>query len=264
LISVEIALDGAPRYQLESVDNVLRLLMLFGDGRPVRVVDASAALGVARSTAHRLLTTLEHRGFVRQDPMTRAYLVGDTLVHFGSSVSWDKRLEEVALPELTALVERVHETAHIAVLRGADAHFILCVESSEIVHTCSHVGTGLPAYATASGRALLAHLDDEQLRKLYTGRDLVAMRKNTVHTWSQLRSALTDVRRRGYATNYSETEFGVNGIGVAIFANDHLYGAIVVTGSSTRFRRQQMEASVLECKRAAERIASRLIVSEGA
>src|ERR1700722_11312461 len=98
-MSVEIALDGAPRYQLESVDNVLRLLMLFGDGHPVRVVDASAALGVARSTAHRLLTTLEHRGFVRQDPMTRAYLVGDTLVHFGRSVSWDKRLAEVALPE---------------------------------------------------------------------------------------------------------------------------------------------------------------------
>jgi DNA-binding IclR family transcriptional regulator len=230
--------------------------MLFDGGRPVRVIDASAALGVARSTAHRLLTTLEHRGFVRQDPMTRAYLVGDTLMHLGGSGSWDRRLEEVALPELTALVARVNETAHIAILRGANAHFIMCVESTETVRVCSHVGTGLPAYATASGKALLAQLDEIQLRELYSEHALVPMRKNTIRSWSELRTVLADVRRRGYATNFSESEFGVNGVGVAITANDQVYGAIVVTGSSTRFRRQHLAASAVECKRAADRIAS--------
>jgi len=58
---------------LESVDKVLKLLMFFKEGHPIRVTDAGNRLGVARSTAHRLLSTLERRGFVIQDPTTRSY-----------------------------------------------------------------------------------------------------------------------------------------------------------------------------------------------
>lgn len=254
---------NAPRYPLGSVDNVLRLLMLFRGGRPVRVVDASAALGVARSTAHRLLATLAHRGFVRQDPTTRAYLVGDTLVTLGRSVARDTLLEQIALPELTALVERVRETAHIGVLRGGDVHFILCVESPETLRTGSHVGTVFPAYATASGKAMLAELGEEQLRKLYSEHSIAPLRRNTVHSWSELRSALAEVRRRGYATNFEESESGVNGIGVAIAEGGHLFGSIIVTGPSSRFRREQMAACARECRRVAERIAARLVPQSG-
>jgi IclR family transcriptional regulator, acetate operon repressor len=64
---------------LTSVDNALRLMLTLQDGRPMRVTEAAALLGVSRATAHRLLATLEGRHFVEQDPATRAYLVGGAL-----------------------------------------------------------------------------------------------------------------------------------------------------------------------------------------
>jgi IclR family acetate operon transcriptional repressor len=249
------------RGALGSVDNVLRLLEFFRGGRPVRVTEVAAKLGVARSTAHRLLTTLEARSFVRQDPVTRAYLVGDALVALGRSVAVRAEVADVALPELQALVQRVGETAHVAVLRGTDAHFILCVESSQTLRTGSHVGSSFAAHATACGKAMLSALNDEELRKRYAEERLAPLRRKTVQTWSELRTALAEVRRRGYGTNFEENESGVNAIGVAIAGRDgRLYGAISVTGPSTRFRRERMAAYARECRRAADRIAAHLDV----
>ena len=64
----------APQYPIESVDNALRLLLLLGEQPQVRLSEASRYLGVASSTAHRLLAMLAYRGFVRQDPVSKAYL----------------------------------------------------------------------------------------------------------------------------------------------------------------------------------------------
>ena len=248
---------GEPRYPLSSVDNVLRLLMLFCGGRPVRVLEASTELGIGRSTAHRLLATLEHRGFVRQEPRTRAYLVGDALIDLGRSVVREAQLEALAQSELQALVGRVGESAHIAVLRGTQVAYVSCVESPELLRTGSHVGTMFPAHATASGKAILAELPDAAVRELYAAETIARLRPNTLHSWSDLRAALEGVRRLGYATNYEETEGGVNAVGVAIKdASGHVHGAITVTGPSSRFRRASMKQCARDCRRVADRIAA--------
>ena len=255
--STKRAAPDVPRYPLSSVDNVLRLLMLFRGGRPVRVLEASAELGVGRSTAHRLLAALEHRGFVRQEPRTRAYLVGDALVDLGRSVIREAELEALAQPELESLVARVGESAHIAVLRGAQVAYVSCVESPELLRTGSHVGTMFPAHATASGKAILAELSDADVRKLYAAETLARVRPKTLGSWSALRATLEEVRRLGYATNFEETEGGVNAIGVAIKdASGHVHGLITVTGPSSRFRRANMKQCARDCQRVAARIAS--------
>ena len=104
----------APAYPIESVDNALRLLLLLErDGR-VRVSDAADALGVAPSTAHRLLAMLEHHGFARQEPSSRAYLPGPTLVRVGLSAVRDLDLRTVAHPYLEALRDETGETTEAA------------------------------------------------------------------------------------------------------------------------------------------------------
>jgi DNA-binding IclR family transcriptional regulator len=234
--------------------------MLFRGGRPVRVLEASAELGIGRSTAHRLLATLEHRGFVRQEPRTRAYLVGDGLIDLGRSVVRETQLEALAQPELQALAARIGESAHLAVLRGAQVAYVACVESAQILRTGSHVGTMFPAHATASGKAILAELPDAAVRRLYAAETIARLRRNTVHSWSDLRAALDDVRRLGYATNFEETEGGVNAVAVAIKdASGHVHGAITVTGPSSRFRRTLMKPCARDCRRVAERIAAHIV-----
>src|SRR5262245_10249896 len=94
---------GRPAYPIESVDNALRLLLVIEREGRTRVSDAAEVLGVAVSTAHRLLAMLEHHGFARQDPATRAYLPGPALVRIGLSAVRDLELRAIAHPYLEAL-----------------------------------------------------------------------------------------------------------------------------------------------------------------
>ena len=85
--------DGvAPQYPIESVDNALRLLLLLGERtEEVRLTDVSAELGVASSTAHRILAMLIWRGFARQDPRTKTYGPGPTLTSVAFSIFSPKK-----------------------------------------------------------------------------------------------------------------------------------------------------------------------------
>src|ERR1700679_14907 len=77
---------AAPQYPIESVDNALRVLLLLGERPSLRLTDVSQYLGVASSTAHRLLAMLQYRGFVRQETATRSYVPGPTLDALAFSV----------------------------------------------------------------------------------------------------------------------------------------------------------------------------------
>lgn len=77
----------APQYPIESVDKALKLLLLLGEQPSIRLSEATRYLGVASSTAHRLLAMLAYRGFVRQDPVSKAYLPGPALTGWRSRSS---------------------------------------------------------------------------------------------------------------------------------------------------------------------------------
>ncbi len=91
-----------PRHPVNSVDHALQLLLLLRDEPDLRVTAAAERLGFSPSTAHRLLSTLEHRGFVTQDRMTRAYRVGPALIELGFSSTRSIDLREVSEPYLRA------------------------------------------------------------------------------------------------------------------------------------------------------------------
>src|SRR5205809_330220 len=116
-----------PAYPIGSVDNALRLLLLFRRRKVVRIVDASAELGVARSTAHRLMEMLSYHGFVRQEPHTRAYVAGPALLDIGLSIATQFDVRAVARPALERLQADTGETVHLARLELPNVRFIDCV-----------------------------------------------------------------------------------------------------------------------------------------
>lgn len=247
---------GAP---LSSADNVLRLLLLFRRGRPVRVLDAASELSVAPSTAHRLLATLQRRGFVRQDRRTRAYLVGDALLDLIRSTPQAWELEAAATPLLRDFVARLRETTHVAVLQGTTVAYVAGVESPELLRTGLHTGMTFPAHATAAGKILLAYLPAAELRARYSNEALTRLRKWTIGSWSALWSEMQLCRRRGYATNTEETEAGVHAVAVPICDDaGQAYASIVLTAPSSRLGRRQMAAAARELKTLAAAVQARL------
>src|ERR1700678_2878851 len=107
-----------PQYPIESVDNALKVLLLLGERSELRLTEVAAYLHVATSTAHRLLAMLQYRGFMRQDPRTKAYLPGTALTGVAFSILQRFDVRGVLHPIVESLSRDLAETSHLAVLDG--------------------------------------------------------------------------------------------------------------------------------------------------
>ncbi|MFJ6359187.1 IclR family transcriptional regulator [Pseudarthrobacter oxydans] len=205
-----------PQYPIESVDNALRLLLLFESQPSIRLTDASKYLGVASSTAHRLMGALLYRGFVRRNSSTRAYEPGQALSSIAFAVSRQVDIRTLVRPTLDHLFNETGETVHFAKLEGGQTHFIDAIESLRAVRVGSRQGMVMPAHCTATGKAMLSRLTPEQLRSIYPDEDLGGLTKSSIRSRVVLEDALETVRRTGYATSHEESEDGVMSVAVGI------------------------------------------------
>ncbi|MEV6902786.1 IclR family transcriptional regulator [Amycolatopsis sp. NPDC051372] len=204
-----------PQYPIESVDNALKLLLLFGERSEVRLAEVSEYLGVASSTAHRLMAMLLYRGFVRQNPATKAYEPGTALTGVAFSILERFDFRQVLRPYLERLNAELRETVHLGVLDGTSVRFVDAIESPQAVRVGSRLGSSLPASSTSSGKAMLAGLSTDQLRVLYPDERISGLTDRSIRTRGDLEAELGRVRERGYATSAEESEAGVSSVAVA-------------------------------------------------
>jgi IclR family transcriptional regulator, acetate operon repressor len=204
-----------PNYPIASVDNALRLLLLLGERPSIRLSDAATELGVANSTAHRLLAALAHRGFARQDA-DRAYRAGPALLDVGLAAVHHLDARSVCRPLLEELSAATGETVHCGVLEAATIRYVDGVESTRVLRVARRTGMALPAHCSAAGKALLARLDPAELRRRYPQPRLETITPRSIKSFSALERALAGVRRAGYAVNRNESEQGVAAVAVVV------------------------------------------------
>jgi DNA-binding IclR family transcriptional regulator len=224
-----------PPYAIESVDNALRILQALRDSGQVRVSDVAAELGIARSTAHRLLAMLVYRDFAVQAE-DRSYRPGPAIAAEPLRGEPAQRLRQVMRPHMEALCDQVAETINLVVRLGTQTRFLHTVESAQVLRVGDRQGTVLPAWKTSGGKALLAELTDVQLTALLraaNGRPPEGM------TAAERRSLVVElrlVRDQGYAENIEESESGVCAIGLCVrdTAGDPV-AALSVSAPSVRY-----------------------------
>jgi IclR family transcriptional regulator, acetate operon repressor len=207
-----VSRDASP----SSVDNALRVLLLFRSRQLLRVSDVAEDLQVARSTAHRLLVALVNRGFASQDPVTRAYTLGPVLTEIGMSAVAMMDVRAAAKRPMAALADRFHETISLVTLEGGDARFLDSIESPYAVRVGSRNGQLLPAHCVSGGKALLSRLPRTKIDELYPEEQLVTITPSSISKKSDLLVELDRIRRKGYATNASESERGLSAVAVVI------------------------------------------------
>jgi DNA-binding IclR family transcriptional regulator len=214
--SVPAADSLAPQYPIESVDNALKLLLLLGEQPQIRLSEATQYLGVASSTAHRLLAMLTYRGFVRQDPVSKAYLPGPALTSVAFAIFGRIDVQRTATPIMRGLSERLRETVHVGMLDGANVRFVAAVDGPTAVRVASRLGRTMPAHCTSTGKALLAQLSEPELRQLLPQQKLERITPHSIGRRTELEAELSRVRERGYAVNREESEEGVASVAVPI------------------------------------------------
>ncbi|UBU10491.1 IclR family transcriptional regulator [Nonomuraea gerenzanensis] len=246
-------MKNRPPYALGSVDNALLVLHMLRDRGRVQVTDVAGELGIARSTAHRLLAMLVYRDFAVQDEQ-HTYLPGPFLastpaVPGGSAL---RELRARTRPAMEALCARVQETVNLVVRVGAEVRFLDSVESAQLLHVGDRRGTILPAHLASGGKALLADLPPEELWDLY---EHLPARDRAVLTHE-----LAEVRARGHALNIEGTEQGVSAIGAALRnGRGTAVGAFSISVPSARFDADRVATYTEELRRAVSEAELRLI-----
>lgn len=207
-----VAVGPAPRYPIDSVDNALRLLLLFAESPRVRLTDASQYLGVASSTAHRLLAMLQYRGLVQQDA-TRAYEAGPVLRGFGAAALRRQDLSGVARPVL----ERLHaELDGAATLGRLDGQHVVYVDQVRSRKVAPLPAGSIPAHCTSLGKMILSQLEPDELRALYPQERLDQLTARSISSRRELEQELGRARRRGFAVSDQELLLGVTSVAVAL------------------------------------------------
>jgi IclR family acetate operon transcriptional repressor len=239
--------QGSARYPIASVANAARIIHLLADDHRLKVSDIAPRLGVSLSAAHRLLTTLEDEELLAQDSTTRCYGPGPKLIAVADSVSSGRSRWNFARPYLSELSSRVGGTVNIVVLHGIEVAFVESVEAPTAVRVGSRLGAIMPAHCTSGGKTLLALLTDEELARRYGDQPLQHLTPKSLHTLPDLRAELRRTAKRGYATNFGESEPEVSGVAVAVAGSEPY--AVAVSAPSSRLAPARVTELVEEIRK---------------
>jgi DNA-binding IclR family transcriptional regulator len=144
---------------IRAVERALDVLQCFTSQTPeLTMSQISERIGINKSTVHRLLLTLERNRFVERDLSTGMYRPGVRLLQIASLAMEQNNLRRIALPFMQDLCSEYRENVNLALLDGADVIYVDVIEGSQRVKLAAVPGQRLPAFCTASGKALLAFL----------------------------------------------------------------------------------------------------------
>ncbi|WP_433334666.1 IclR family transcriptional regulator [Spirillospora sp. CA-294931] len=227
-----------PRNQSSSLRRALAVLDYVqqhaGDGRGVALTRIAESLDLSKSTVLRLTAPLVEADLLTRDHETGWFRLGHGTLRMGQAYLSSLDLRTVAAEPLRRLQQAVGETCHLVVCDLPDVVYIDKVENERHVRMASRVGSRMPAYRTAVGKAMLAWLDEDALRTVAEA-GMPATTGCTITDPERLRTELARVRRMGYAVDDRENEPEVRCVAAAIFDHDEkVAGALSVSGLTSR------------------------------
>jgi len=216
--------ERSERQSIQSVDRAITLLEAIAEaGGESTLTELSRRTRLNISTCHHLLSTLVARGYVAKVPVRRSYALG-ARIHYLCNASLQVDLPARAAPFIERINEKTGETVHLAVLQGDAMMKIAKRESRHPVRVdTGTLGKSDAPHATASGKAMLAWLPEDDMRRVLSS-GLPRFTAKTITEWPALIEALRHVRRNGYAMDDEEYQPGVICVGAPI--RDH-NGAVV-------------------------------------
>ncbi|MDR3520710.1 MAG: IclR family transcriptional regulator [Acidocella sp.] len=218
----------------------------------------SRQLGLAKSTVHRLASTLLDAGMLDQNKETGKYRLGLTIFELGMLARRKMDIYNEAKIFLRELREKTQETVNLAIMRDDSLIYLNSLEGPSAIKVRSHMGLRLSAHCSAEGKVLLAFgAPDDQARVVAQG--LSRQTLNTITDPAAFAEEMKLVEDRGYATDYEESEVGVRSIAVPVFSGDHdVAAAVGISGPVQRLTKRTLISYLPALTRAAEAISIKL------
>ena len=223
---------------IRAVERALDVLMCFSSQTPeLSMTQISELVGINKSTVHRLLATLEGKRFVERDTVTGLYRPGIRLLQMAFLTLEHNDLRRLASPFLHNLCDQFRENVNLSVLDDADVVYLDVIESPQRVKLAAAPGQRLPAFCTASGKAILAFLPEEKLQDILA-RGIPRYTQNTLASEEAFLEDMRRTREQGYAISEQEFEDGINAIAAPICKQP--IASVSIAGPAYRLTRERM------------------------
>lgn len=226
---------------VRAVDRAVSLLQLISQQGHARVSELAAELGIHKSTASRLLTTLARRGMVEQTPPDGSYRLGPGVAQLAHTAPGEVDLRTASRPVSVRLAEATGETVNLAIHDGEGIISIDQVVGSSAVVIANWVDQRTPTHATAAGKLLLAFMQEPEREQILAG-PLEACTSRTITDAGELRAQLQETRERGYAVSLEEQELGLSAVSAPVYTRSGaVAAALTLSGPSVRLQPGTMD-----------------------
>jgi IclR family acetate operon transcriptional repressor len=228
--------------QVQSLTRALAILNIVAENAPGMTLTAIArALGLAPSTAHRLLTTLQEERYVQYDRDNSHWQIGIRAFVTGNGFLSSRDLVTVARPYMRRMMEESGETVNLAISEGDDVIYMAQIESREMMRVYSKPGKRVPLHCSGVGKALLMVMDDSQVARIARHHGLNRLTERTITDLARLRAELEVCRRQRFALDNEEHAVGLRCVASVIYDEfSEPLAAVSISGPTARISLERL------------------------
>ena len=261
-MSGSLGAEGAKKQGqiIRTLDRGLIILDALKDERgDVSLSGLTARFPWDKSTTHRLLATLIHRGYVEQDPETSKYRLGLKILELSSVLGRRLDIRYRAGESIEELARLSGETAHLAALERGEAVILVQTDGPEKVRIYTYVGMRMPAHCTALGKVLLAAMPGPQLEQWIAVNPLERFTGKTLTEPQELKTHLEEIRRCEYALDDEEYDPGIRCLACPVRNGEQkIVAGVGISGPSHRLSLEKLRSYMPLVKTAADEISMRM------
>lgn len=233
---------GTRSGQVQSLTRALSVLNLIAENAPgLSLTNIAKSLGLAPSTTHRLLTTLQEERYVQYDRDSSRWQIGMQAFVAGNGFLTSRDLATVARPYMRRLMELSGETVNLAISENNNVIYLAQVESREMMRVFSKPGNRVPLHCSGVGKAMLMAMSEQDIQKIIEVHGLTRLTEKTLTDAKELKAELAECRRQGFALDDEEHAIGLRCVATLIY-DEHAepLAALSISGPTARISRERL------------------------
>jgi IclR family transcriptional regulator, pca regulon regulatory protein len=232
---------------IHSLEKGLSLLNLFSQlGAQASLSELAKAANMGLGTATRYVQTLMELGYLNRDPLTKKYRLAPKILSLGFSLLKDMDLRARITPHLSEITREFGVGSQCAILDETEIVYVERFRARSLVALDLTIGSRIPAFCTALGRAILAFLDTESMQRIVGKMNMASLTPYTITNKRDLFRELDLTRKRGYAINMQELVLGQSGLAAPIFQREAVEGAFGFSFPQHLMRDEKFQETLID------------------
>lgn len=245
---------------VQSAERIFQVMEMLADNGEMGLMEISAALGLHKSTVHRLLMSLIYMGYAKQDETTQKYMLTYKMVNMAGKILERMDILQVARPYMECLSDLSGEAVHLVQREGNNILYIYKIEAKVgTIRMVSHVGMVHPMYCSGVGKAIMATLPEDEVKQIWKESVIEKKTEKTITDYEEMQKVLEDVRKNGYALDDEENEKGVRCIAACLYGcQKEVKYAFSISGPTSRMTRERVKELAIDVRKVQEELSREL------